>query len=96
MKHITCLILATMLFSFATAARAADVDMSKMTCGDLLDMKSDDMGAILIWLHGYFGGLAKDPMIDLSGFPEFGRALGTYCAEHKKQTLFTAIKALAN
>lgn len=96
MKYIlSSVAIATALTISAAPVRADAVDMSKLTCSELIDMKSDDAGVVLFWLHGYFGGEAHDPKLDLSDITEAGRKLGAYCAEHKKQTVFGAIKSLS-
>jgi hypothetical protein len=76
--------------------RAEVIDMAAVTCGELISMKSDDAGAILLWTHGYFGGLADDTKFDLGAFEEIAKAIGEYCSKNKKVTLISAIKALTN
>jgi hypothetical protein len=78
------------------APRAEVIDMAAVTCGDLLDMNADDAGSVLLWTHGYFGGLANDTKVDLHGFKEAAKVIGEYCAKHKKVTLISAIKDLSN
>ena len=79
-----------------TSARAEVIDMAAVTCGELIAMKSDDAGAILLWTHGYFGGLADDTKFDPKAFEEIAKAVGGYCATNKKVTLISAIKHVTN
>jgi len=57
--------------------------MAAITCGELLSMKSDDAGSILLWVHGYFGGLADDTKMDMQAFKVLATAVGEYCAKNK-------------
>lgn len=76
--------------------RAEVIDMAAVTCGELISMKADEAGSILLWTHGYFGGLADDTKFDPKGFEEIAKAIGEYCAKNKKVTLISAIKSLTN
>src|SRR6186997_586855 len=79
-----------------TSARAEVIDMASVTCGELISMKADEAGSILLWTHGYFGGLADDTRFDPKGFEEVAKAVGEYCAKNKKVTLISAIKQVTN
>ncbi len=76
--------------------RAEVIDMASVTCGDLLNMKSDEAGSILLWTHGYFGGLANDTKFDTDAFKDAAKEIGEYCAKNKKVTLISAIKELTH
>lgn len=78
------------------SARADVIDMTAITCGELMSMKPDEAGSILLWAHGYFGGLADDTKFDPKGFEEVAKAVGEYCGKNKKVTLISAIKAVTN
>ena len=78
--------------ALATPARAEVVDMAAITCGELLNMKDDDAGTILVWLHGYFGGKADDTTFDIKGFEAAAKKIGAFCAQNKKVTLISAAK----
>lgn len=76
--------------------RAEIIDMASITCGELISMKADEAGSILLWTHGYFGGLADDTKFDTKAFEEIAKAIGEYCGKNKKVTLISAIKELTN
>lgn len=76
--------------------RAEVIDMASVTCGELISMKADEAGSILLWTHGYFGGLADDTKFDPKAFEEIAKAIGEYCSKNKKVTLISAIKELTN
>ena len=78
------------------STRAEVIDMASITCRELISMKADDAGSIMLWVHGYFGGLADDTKFDLTAFGEVAKAVGEYCATNKKVTLISAIKHVTN
>jgi hypothetical protein len=85
-------LLATAVVLPLSAARAEIVDMGAITCGELLKMKSDDAGTIMIWMHGYFGGMNDDTKFDQTAFQEIAKTIGAYCAINEKVTLLSAFK----
>jgi acid stress chaperone HdeB len=95
MRTLSLALSAVALMSSASA-RAEVVDMAAITCGELIDMKADDAGTILVWVHGYFGGMADDTKFDFKAFKELSQAIGEYCAKNKKVTLISAVKTVAN
>jgi hypothetical protein len=76
----------------AAPARADVLDMASISCGELMNMKSDDAGTILIWVHGFYGGKADDTKLDLDAFQEAIKEIAAYCAKHPRVTLLTAVK----
>jgi len=82
--------------AMASPARAEVVDMAAITCAELLDMKSDDAGTILVWVHGFFGGKNDDTKFDLKAFENAAKEIGAYCAKNKKVTLISAAKEVLN
>jgi hypothetical protein len=80
----------------AASLRADVIDMAAITCGELISMKADEAGAILLWTHGYFGGLADDTKFDPKAFDEVAKAIGEYCAKNRRVTLISAVKAVTN
>lgn len=62
------ILLASSALALAAPARAEVIDMAAITCGDLKEMKNDDAGTILVWLHGYFSGRNEETRFDLKEF----------------------------
>ena len=42
---------------FAGSAKAEVIDISTIKCKDLGTMSKDEVSYVLVWLHGYFGGI---------------------------------------
>ena len=92
----TLLLSAALILPAARYSHADTVDMSALTCSDLLGLDSDDAGTVIFWLHGYYGGLAKDTKIDVKSIERGAKVLGEYCAKNKKTTVMNAIKKLSS
>lgn len=95
-RFLVGLVVAGSMLGPLSPARAEVVDMAAITCGELLEMKPEEAGSILLWTHGFFGGLADDTKFDVKAFQEITVEIGQYCAKNKKVTLLSAVKALVN
>ena len=83
--------------SIATSpVMAASIDIAEATCKDVLELKQDDLTAILMWTHGYFGGKAGDTKIDFKEFEAAGGVIGEYCAAHPDDKWLESIEKLGN
>ena len=78
------------------STRAEVIDMASITCGDLISMKAEDAGSIMLWVYGYFGGLADDTKFDPTVFGQVAKVVGEYCATNQQITLISAIKHVTN
>ena len=58
------------------AARAGEVDMSTITCKELLSSSQEEVSYILMWIHGYYGGKSDDTRQADSGADLQGRQTG--------------------
>jgi acid stress chaperone HdeB len=82
------------LAALALPAKAETVDVSTLKCSELMAMNQDEIGSMLLWLHGYYGGQANDTTIDLSAFEPMGTAIGEKCAAEPELGVMTAIKQI--
>jgi len=83
-------------FFLSGPVHAETIDVGQATCKDVLELKSDDLTAILMWTHGYFGGQANDTTIDFKAFEEAGKVIGEYCGKNPKANWLEAIEKLSN
>ena len=69
MKSLKLLVAsAAVVFGMSSVAQAqSTVDMSKLTCEELLKGSGDSIEAA-IWLSGYYNGLRKNTKLDLGQF----------------------------
>ena len=74
--------------------RAEVINMATITCKDLLEGKADDIGAILMWLHGYYGGRAGDTTLDTDAFTKGSEQIGKYCGQNPTVTVMQAIERI--
>jgi acid stress chaperone HdeB len=74
--------------------RAEVINMATITCKDLLEGKADDIGAILMWLHGYYGGRSGDTTFDTNAFTKASERIGQYCGQNPTVTVMQAIERI--
>ena len=79
----------------STSVHAAElggkVDLTALTCQQLLDLSNEESGAVVFWLDGHF---TEGTVIDLDGIFRVAEALGTQCRKNPSQKLFDAIEKL--
>ncbi|WP_439816171.1 HdeA/HdeB family chaperone [Zavarzinia sp. CC-PAN008] len=77
-------------------AQANVIDISTVTCNDLLTADEADRNAILFYIYGFDAGLRKDVKLNLQEVSNFSARLGGACATDRSQTVFEAIAKIAN
>ena len=77
---------------FCTPAHAEKVDMSTLTCAQVMAASQDDIGTMLVWMHGYIGGQNSDTMLDLTEFQQAAKDIGEYCAKNPETSLLNAVQ----
>ncbi len=81
-------------FAMIGAAKAqATVDMSKVTCEQLLTASPNAVDAA-VWLSGYYNGLHKNTMLDLNQFKKNAETVVAECRADSKKTVMGAVEAL--
>lgn len=85
------LLCAATALPLAAPARAEIINMATITCKDLLEGKAEDIGAILMWLHGYYGGRSGDTRLDIEAFTKGSEQIGKFCGQNPTLTVMQAI-----
>ena len=97
MRKTIFFVAAALAGSIATSpVMAASIDIAEATCKDVLELKQDDLTAILMWTHGYFGGKAGDTTIDFTSFEAAGKVIGEYCGQHPDEKWLESIEKLGS
>lgn len=68
--------------AFSGAARADDLDFSKIKCSDFVSAPKDQVAIILAWLEGYYTKENDPPVIHMDKMQEDAKKLGAYCGAH--------------
>jgi acid stress chaperone HdeB len=75
----------------AAAANAQTVDLSRMTCKDLIELPKETIGHLTIWLDGYFTQDEEPRVVDLAQIKGKAEKLALYCAQNPKlRVIFAA------
>jgi acid stress chaperone HdeB len=96
MKKYFALAAAAATLAFAsTPSRADSVDMSTITCENLLSMKQDEVSFVLIWVQGYTAGANEDSTMDPDVLAKSVTDTVNYCQENKSTSVMNAVDATA-
>ncbi len=88
----TCVLATLFLMVGATRAQVS-VDMSKVTCEQLLTASPNAVDAA-VWLSGYYNGLQKNTMLDLNQFKKNAEIVVAECRADPKKTVMGAVETL--
>lgn len=81
-----------MLAVASMPAQAAPVDMSTITCAQLLSMKQDEISFILTWVQGYMAGAQEETSMDPDALGKSVTDTVTYCQENQEMSVMNATK----
>ena len=84
--------LAIFLAALATPARSQGIlDLSLVTCRQLLNADDDMQRLISSWLAGYFSASKNLSVVDFRYTERNTKAIGSYCRTHKSDTAMNAM-----
>ncbi|MFI5015119.1 MAG: HdeA/HdeB family chaperone, partial [Hyphomicrobiales bacterium] len=66
----------------AQPASAQVIDVSTIKCEDFLKSSADDIGALLMWLSGYYANEDDETTVDFAKMKEDGIKIANYCKAH--------------
>ena len=79
----------------AAPASSEPVDMSTITCAQLMSMKPDEVSFILTWVAGYTAGTEEELSMDPDALGKTVSGTVTYCQENTEMSVLNAIKEVA-
>lgn len=80
------------IMAFSAPASAQKLDLSTVKCKDFLESSKENIGLILMWLHGYYTDEDSAPIVDFDKMKSDGEKLGAYCATNPEAGLITAVE----
>jgi hypothetical protein len=96
MKKFLVLAAAAATLAIGSAPTRADpIDMTTITCENLMSMKQDEVSFVLIWVQGYMSGTDDDASMDPDVLSKSVTDTVAYCQENKSTSVVNAVKAVA-
>ncbi|NJR13184.1 MAG: hypothetical protein HC779_01265 [Phyllobacteriaceae bacterium] len=86
----------TALLLAAPSALADSVDMSTITCEQLMAGTGEDAGNLLIWVDGWLAGQADETMLDSETLEAQVEGILTVCQESPEMSMINAAKQYLN
>jgi hypothetical protein len=95
-KIVTLIVSGAALALAANApARADAVDMSTVTCGQLMTMPAEGVSFMLTWVQGYLAGTDEELSMDPDALGKSIDATVAYCKENEEMSVLNATKESA-
>ena len=89
MRIVGAAIAAACMFQPA-AAQAQGADLTRLTCGRLLDQRGVEPERLLVWLHGYYAGAAQRATLEPRQIEEAVAAVRKACESNRELALIGA------
>jgi hypothetical protein len=71
------------------------VDMSTITCAQLMTMKPEESTFMLTWVNGYMAGTAEEMSMDPDALGKAVADTVTYCQENQEMSVMNAAKEVS-
>jgi len=87
-----------LVLSFSTSEAKNTVEMSQLTCKDLLNVLEetpDSFAVFVVWIDGYLGGVVGNTEFDPDYMGELSEALVTACSESPKKNVIAVAREVA-
>ena len=82
-------------FLSITAAQAqVTIDVSKITCEQLVQYKITNDDSVMIWLSGYYNGKRGNTIVDPQVFKENAKKIRTHCILNSNVTVMQAVETV--
>jgi acid stress chaperone HdeB len=78
----------------ATPAAAQKLDLSKVTCKQFLESGKENIGLVLMWLHGYWTEADDPPIVDFDKMATDAEKIGGYCGKNPGKGFMEAAEAV--
>ena len=83
-----------LLTASSMAPAQVTVDVSKITCDELVKYEIADPKLIAIWISGYYQGLRKNPIVDKHQTLQSIDKLEEYCFKHPSDLVMNEVGEL--
>jgi hypothetical protein len=94
MKVIRALAAAVALLAVAPAAQAQKLDMSKLSCKDMLEGGKDGIIIVWSWLYGYYSADDAEPVLDFQVLTDKGKKLAEACQANPSKDVISVAKPI--
>jgi acid stress chaperone HdeB len=93
MKRNTVASFCVLLFmSIAPASAQVVIDLSVITCKQLLDSDAERQALISSWMSGYFSATKNLSELDFRYVKRNAKVVGNYCKTYKSDTVMNAMQ----
>lgn len=72
-------------------AQAYSININSLTCHDLLSLDDESIGAVVVWIDGYYTAKTGSTEFDPDSWEDLGEMIGTLCAENPDRQVIQAI-----
>jgi hypothetical protein len=94
MRFLGSLVFALVMGMSLGAGAQVMLDMSKVTCGQLVSYKITNPKYISVWISGYYHGLHQKLVVDTQRLVENADKLEDYCLKNQEVPVLKAVETV--
>ena len=91
-RKIVASCVVTLLATIAPASAQVVIDLSLVTCKQLLESDAERQSLISSWMSGYFSASKNLNELDIRYVKRNAKVVGNYCKTHKSDTVMNAMQ----
>jgi acid stress chaperone HdeB len=91
-RKIVASCVALLFTSIVPASAQVVIDLSLITCKQLLDSDVERQALISSWMSGYFSATKNLNVLDFQYVKRNAKVVGNYCKTHKSDTVMNAMQ----
>jgi len=91
-RKIVASCFALLLTSIVPASAQVVIDLSVITCKQLLESDTERQSLISSWMSGYFSATKNLNELDIRYVKRNAKVVGNYCKTHKTDTVMNAMQ----
>ena len=91
-RKIVASCFALLLTSIVPASAQVVIDLSVITCKQLLESDTERQSLISSWMSGYFSATKNLNELDIRYVKRNAKVVGNYCKTHKADTVMNAMQ----
>jgi len=92
MKKMLFVMIAPLAFAPALSQAQVKIDMTRITCGEVLAMSPDDRADFAAWMSGWFAQKSGRTVIDMGLFQKNSASVMDWCASNKSESVMAGLQ----
>jgi len=95
-KAVLTVAVSALILSTSSLAAQTQVNMAKITCGELLNSYVEEVAVVGVWMSGFYNGKRNNTTINIKTLKSNSERVTDFCSKNPKLTVMKAIETVAH